>query len=411
MNTYARGKFDSNLNKKAYGEYTRRINKKTTNPKEAIEDTKKILGIVTMPDGTEFTDDEFWRDVFEQGNRNGYINIHLESDDMLYSETQMAKSLEAFASNILKKDKADRKERKITVYHSSSLYKKALKDQARLNNIARNNGGECMKKDEEFTMLVIPKNYKLTKLYDISDVQKILEEFGHIPTIKNYCDEYIRLSEMSKAAKEKKNLALLCNNTEEVKTMYFLLKKLFGIKKELKKDIDLAMRQIIKPIIWKNPLKDTGCNDYDWVDFFDLLHIEKFLQLEKTNEVGSDLNCILLDLEILVKNCELTHDQRVTLEMWREKATYKQIGKVLGVSEVMIFKNLRNAFVKISEEYERRYSDWYYLNIVKGKYKKCKCCKQNKLITEYFVNNRRKDNLETCCKPCFMKKRHNAKLK
>lgn len=35
------------------------------------------------------------------------------------------------------------------------------------------------------------------------------------------------------------------------------------------KDINVALKELVRPIIWKQPLKDSGEADYNQFDFFD----------------------------------------------------------------------------------------------------------------------------------------------
>ena len=52
------------------------------------------------------------------------------------------------------------------------------------------------------------------------------------------------------------------------------------------------------------------------------------------------------------------------------------------------------------KKYEEVYSDWYYLNVVKGKYKKCKKCNEIKLIQQFDIKNNTKDGYNDVCKNC-----------
>ena len=63
----------------------------------------------------------------------------------------------------------------------------------------------------------------------------------------------------------------------------------------------------------------------------------------------------------------------------------------------------RNKIPKlIASQAEDDYLDWYYLNIEKGKYKKCSRCGQIKLAhNKYFSKNKTsKDGFYSICKAC-----------
>ena len=68
----------------------------------------------------------------------------------------------------------------------------------------------------------------------------------------------------------------------------------------------------------------------------------------------------------------------------------------------------RNKIPKlIASAAEDEYLDWYYLNIAKGKYKKCSRCNQIKLAhNKYFSKNKTsKDGFYSICKSCRNKKK------
>mgnify|MGYP003405023299 FL=1 len=61
----------------------------------------------------------------------------------------------------------------------------------------------------------------------------------------------------------------------------------------------------------------------------------------------------------------------------------------------------------IASAAEDEYLDWYYLNVEKGKYKRCSRCGQIKLAhNKYFSkNNTSKDGFYSICKCCRNKKK------
>lgn len=79
------------------------------------------------------------------------------------------------------------------------------------------------------------------------------------------------------------------------------------------------------------------------------------------------------------------------------------IGKVLGKSRQNIKRYMDTIIGKIMNEYERQYTDWYYLNKVKGTYKKCCRCGEIKLVQEFGVNNNLKSGITSVCKECRKK--------
>ena len=63
----------------------------------------------------------------------------------------------------------------------------------------------------------------------------------------------------------------------------------------------------------------------------------------------------------------------------------------------------RNKIPKlIALEAENQFLDYYYLNVKKGKYKRCSCCGEIKLAhNNYFTKNKTaKDGYYSICKKC-----------
>ena len=68
----------------------------------------------------------------------------------------------------------------------------------------------------------------------------------------------------------------------------------------------------------------------------------------------------------------------------------------------MAVQNSIKSCVKIIiNQYEKKYTDWYYLNICKGTYKTCNDCGEVKLISEFHKNGNR---YMPMCKVCRNKK-------
>ena len=65
----------------------------------------------------------------------------------------------------------------------------------------------------------------------------------------------------------------------------------------------------------------------------------------------------------------------------------------------------------IAKETEARYLDYYYLNVAKGKYKKCSRCGEIKLAHPKFfsINKASKDGYYSICKECRRRKREEKK--
>ena len=91
--------------------------------------------------------------------------------------------------------------------------------------------------------------------------------------------------------------------------------------------------------------------------------------------------------------------QHEILELWRRDKTQQYIADTLNCSRSVVVAQLDKIVKKIISTYEREYAEkHYYLNVVKGKYKKCSRCGEIKLI-QYFDKNG-KNRYRSNCKKC-----------
>ena len=134
---FVNNKFNGAINGKRCKDYYKESKKYGSDLYEQIEIAKEILGVEEI-DGVQFTD-EFWTKVFLQSDEDEYcggIKLILSKDDSLYSESNIALTLEKIASDILGKDtKKISGDKKIKVYHSKSLFDKASKEYEELKRI------------------------------------------------------------------------------------------------------------------------------------------------------------------------------------------------------------------------------------------------------------------------------------
>lgn len=406
MNNYVRGKYDSDINKIAYNQYAKKINKNVKTVEEAINNAKEILEIETI-NGTEFSND-FWSSVYTQAEDKGTdelgsVKLCINTNEPLYSELPIAKTLEAFASNILNKDEEgikDSENKKIKIYTSKEEFEKIEKEERKMYDMAVGNGADSVNTsnvNEEFIMFMLPKNYKKVKTYDLSNIKRIDKEFGkEYPTIHDYCEGYISLNTKRKELKEQLKTETK-NKNELIKQIKMVSRQLGTIKT----DINTCLMELVRPIIWKQPLKDEGCPDYDCFDFFDKDHVKELLRIKRGNDFQNDLDCIVYDLEQIIGQCEFTDRQEEVLYFWRNGKTQEEIADILDVKQPLISNTINKIVNKIIKQYEEIYSDWYYLNIVKGKYKKCNKCGEIKLIQYFNTKKDNKDGYNNICKQCY----------
>ena len=114
---------------------------------------------------------------------------------------------------------------------------------------------------------------------------------------------------------------------------------------------------------------------------------------------------ILLDLEDLINKTNFTKTQKKVLELYKNGFIISEISKQLNKSNSAISNTLDIIVNKIIKTYEKQYEDWYYLNICKGKYKKCNKCSEIKLINKFSKNGEK--GYKSICKDCENKRKNN----
>ena len=364
-------------------------NLKTT--EERIDHLYKVLETYEIGD-SEFYH-EYFDEVYDQDRKFGKINIVIGKDKSQYTESNVAKALEIMANYILV---VDEKEKGVDykIYESEELFNRACQEYKLVNSIAKANGGQSMRvgdnngeTPEPFPIFQLPKNYK--KVKDLKLEKDDLEKY---PYMNDYYNFYEYLKEESKRLWSKGKL------TREESIKRGKIKKLLP---EVKKDMMEVKKQLQMPIIWKSPLKDEGYTDYDELDMFDKNVVKELLKVHKQVDLQDDLSCILVDLENLIKKINFTKRQGQVLRLWTNNVGTFEIAKELKIKPQTVVSSLNSVIDLIVKQYGKEYEEWYYLNIRRGKYKRCNKCGEVKLVSQFDKNG--KKGLLSICKKCRKK--------
>ena len=360
---------------------------------ERLEKVNELLNIVQEGD-YNFSDDLFWQEVFD----TGVCKANISTSDFLWSETNVAQTLEGIANYILAMDTKETK----TNY---KIYKDARKFNQALNREKRAiyNYGDELSYDEKvtFKILVPNGNYKLDPKTSIN--KSDLKRFKPLVDYQNYYDYLtLRIRDIDKRKELLEELH--ARGIDKYKNESSLRAFLVNASGEVKKDMLKTKELLEQPIKWKQPLKDSGCPSYDELDMFDKSHVRELLKVHrdmKTVDFQDDLSCIVFDLNCLIEKCKFTDGQREVLELYSKNLTLEAIGKELNITKQCVNQYLNAIVNRIIKEYENSYSDWYYLNICKGEYSYCKECGKVKLV-RYFERNGK--YYRPRCKECQYKK-------
>ena len=375
------------------------------NVEDRLNHVRKILGEYQV-DGVNFYH-EYFDEVFNQDNPHSKVNLILSTSSARYDESNISKALEIIESYILcsRDEIENRKKDKIVykIYNSKELldrfkqeenltYKLASVNSDRSNNCDKGDENKLDKEFENvFAIFQLPKNYKKVKdiVIEKKDFERfpILKEYQHsIDHMESKLQELMKID--LKKIKDKKV-------KDDIRNRKNILKKNLRL---LKLDMLDAKKMIERPIIWKSPLKDSGCADYDALDMFDKEVVKELLRVHKGVDLQDDLSCILVDLENLINKIEFTDKQRKVLELWSNGLATGEISKKLKVKPNTVVSCLNSVVDLIVKQYEKEYEEWYYLNIRKGEYKKCSKCGKVKLVSQFDKNGKR--GLYPSCKIC-----------
>ena len=375
------------------------------NVEDRLNHVRKILGEYQV-DGVNFYH-EYFDEVFNQDNPHSKVNLILSTSSARYDESNISKALEIIESYILcsRDEIENRKKDKIVykIYNSKELldrfkqeekltYKLASVNSDRSNNYDKGDENRLDKESENvFAIFQLPKNYKKVK-----DIVIEKRDFERFPILKEYQRSINHMeSELQKLMKIDFKKIKDKEVKDDIRNRKNILKKNLRL---LKLDMLDAKKMIERPIIWKSPLKDSGCADYDLLDMFDKEVVKELLRVHKGVDLQDDLSCILVDLENLINKIEFTDKQRKVLELWSNGLATGEISKKLNVKPNTVVSCLNSVVDLIVKQYEKEYEEWYYLNIRKGEYKKCSKCGEIKLISQFDKNG--KKGFKSMCKKC-----------
>lgn len=379
-NSYFRGSIDN----KTIQDYKNKLDYNIDDLEDRKNEINKLLSIEKIGEA-EFSCEEFWTEVWDMGVCKAGIN----TNESLWSETNVCLTLESMANYLLAKHTKEKKDT-IKVYDSYELFKRAIQEQEAIRKY-----GEA----EEDGVIVFrqKKNYKLDPKPTVTSKDK--KRFTEINDYDNYKGYLMKLRD-DRAAREELASKLDLDYGIKVKTssdVYKFVLKHLPLASDDMLNVKLQRERAIK---WKSPLRDSGNEiDWDYLDMFDKDHVKALLAIPKDMEVASDL---YMTRDMLVENAGLTDTQMSILELWKKDRTLQSIANALGMSHSNVKKHLDKIVNKVINQYEKEYEEnHYYLNVVKGKYKKCTHCGEVKLISRFGNDSKGTYGKKSKCKECI----------
>ena len=390
------GNFKGKIDNKSIWDYMHKLDYKL----ETLEERKKfideLLNLKNI-DELKFSDDEFWQEVFDKG----ICKANLNTTDVLWSETNISHFLEKVDTYLLAKDDKKEEKENIKVYDSYSEFKRSMQQEKKMRKHAEvvefdvedneNSNGKPVR------ILKNQKNFKLSPDIKISKKDRL--KYSEIEDYYKY-KQYLLNLKNDKEHRENLSKSINSNNVKlRIKKGGDIYR--FAIKQlQLVQDDMLQVKlQKDKNIIWKAPLKDS-CNDInidcDLIDMFDPVHVKALLQIPYNDNLIDE---IALSKQDILNKIELTDTQKIILSLWEKGVTQNEIAKQLGIAQKNVNLHIDRIVNKFIDKYTEIYEDeYYYVYLVKGKYKKCSKCGEIKLIQRFDKNG--KKGYRSNCKNC-----------
>jgi hypothetical protein len=397
-------RFIGKLNGKNIKFFTKQLDYSIKDQQKRIERVKDVL----------YTKDGYIDKFFEE-YMDDYYKKHPNKEDYLSQDIEVFKELEKMANYILFCPGAERitKKTKYNFYTDDKFKEKLRKDIhldgiiSSVNNNIDDSGNntdiDALNGDEVIAYLIRKgENYKK------QIKQKIFKKDFKDKELKCLIDYQNSIDSM------REKLGSLRKNGENI----WLQKKLVSNMGSSKDDELMCKDKIKRTIYFKQVLPDEGFIDYDMFDFFDKEQVKALLRCTP-RDFTADLGILIYDMEQLVQNCGLTIVERNILDIYRqstyddENTTLEGMANKLGVKQQYISAVLNNICNKIISKFEEVYEDWYYLNKVKGKYKKCSSCGKIKLANERYFRKRsdnKGDGYYNQCRICEKANKSDEKL-
>ena len=381
------GFFRGNIGNKTILDYKNKLDYNIESLDERKEKIKELLSIETV-EGIEFSNEEFWNEIWDMGVCKAGIN----TDESLWSETNVCLTLESMANYLLAKHTKEKRDN-IKIYDSYELFKRAMQEQETIRKY-----GEL----EEDGVIIFrqKKNYKLDPKPSVTSKDK--KRFKEINDYDDYKGYLISLRD-NKELREELAAKIDLNGNFKIKSSSDIYRFTLKHLPLVGDDMLNVKLQRERAISWKSPLRDAGNEiDWDYLDMFDEEHVKALLAIPKDIEVASDV-CITRDM--LVEKADLTETQKNILALWRRNKTLQNIADTLGMSHSNVKKHLDKIVTKVINQYEKEYEEnHYYLNVVKGKYKKCSRCGEVKLISRFGNDSKGTFGKKSKCKECASNK-------
>lgn len=261
-----------------------------------------------------------------------YYNVHASQNDYLSLENNVCKVLENYASYLLNSKDVDGEEKTIyKFYYDENSFRRALNKDVKYDS----------KEPEVIDFLLANQsNYKKAKDQKIT-AKDLRREDWKGSVLRDY-NTYIDVLNNYPISDYRRN----------------------KIKGEVQRDMILVKDYGVHGYNLRYFSESTHPNleVFDFADFNQLkgysledtearhAKVDGLLRMKFNGDFQNDFQCILYDLDILVKKTKLTDKERKCLNYFRNGLTNTKISDILGIDHSVISRNIDRAIKKVNKK-------------------------------------------------------------
>ena len=275
-------------------------------------------------DGTSFFEEYF----------TNYYNVNASQNDYLSLENNVCKVLENYASYLLNsKDIDDEETQQYKFYYDESTFRRAVNKDMKYDD----------KSPEVIDFLLANQsNYKKAKDQKITSSD--LKRNDYLGDVLRDYQTYIDVLNNSNMQAYRRN----------------------RLKGEVQRDMILSKDALLRvhgyQLRYFSESTKPNLELFDFADFNQLkgytvegvdphyTKVDGLLRMKFNGDFQNDFQCILYDLDILIKKTKLTERERECLNYFRNGLTNVKIGDIIGVDEKSIRRSIDSAIKKVNKK-------------------------------------------------------------
>ena len=263
-----------------------------------------------------------------------YYNVNASQNDYLSLENNVCKVLENYASYLLNsKDIDDEETQQYKFYYDESTFRRAVNKDMKYDN----------KSPEVIDFLLANQsNYKKAKDQKITSSD--LKRNDYLGDVLRDYQTYIDVLNNSNMQAYRRN----------------------RLKGEVQRDMILSKDALLRvhgyQLRYFSESTKPNLELFDFADFNQLkgytvegvdphyTKVDGLLRMKFNGDFQNDFQCILYDLDILIKKTKLTERERECLNYFRNGLTNVKIGDIIGVDEKSIRRSIDSAIKKVNKK-------------------------------------------------------------